>query len=455
MLLTWDPTAAVSTEPPINIGALAAASATTPVAAPIATMPPLVRNLKETDKLQQVMNNMGAAMESIRRQNNAGTHGRGLWFKNADKNVETRQQEFVNENHSLPPSSTPPGCAYSFQHTDAVFLDEIYCPGWCGTGRDFTYTVTTVCSGNDCDTFTDCRVTGCNDACGNMANDCPCASQGVDTIFDNVCNEVCTVGPPVLPPIAGPAPVALPTVVAPIPTPALPTPSASIPTPVLPVAVPTPALPVAVPTPALPVVVPVAVPVLVPVAVPVLVPSPILPTPTATVPSPILPLPTIEIPTVVTPTDPGLPRQTVFLLESTFRSNTQGQPITDTSRGVITTASGYNDVVVDYCNFQSNTYSEEGFGYAILAVEGSSVEVTNTNFVGNNFTGSGTVVVLNGGAVSASNNYGTLDDGLPCQFIASSAGSVSEAQCIDYDRSTEVVSLIRCSWSIQYCLLHG
>lgn len=450
MLLTWDPTAAVSTEPPINIGNLAAASAVTPVSAPVwtmpplapvNTMPPLVRNLKETDKLQQVMNNIGTAVESVRRQNNAGLRGRSLFFKNADESSITRQQEFVNENHSIPPSLTPPGCAYSFQHTDAVFMDEIYCPGYCGTGRDFTYTVTTVCSGNDCDTFTDCRVKGCNDACGEMVNDCACTSQGFDAIFDNVCDDVCTAGPvapPVLPPIAGPTPalpVAVPTPALPVavPTPALPV---AVPTPALPVVVPTPALPVAVPTPEIPIAVP--SPIFVPTAP---LPSPIPALPTAPLPTPLLPTPTVEIPTVVTPTDPGLPRQKVFLMETTFRGNVQGQPITDTSRGVITTASGYNDIVVDYCNFQSNTYSQEGFGYGILAVDGSSVAITNTNFIGNDFIGSGSVVVLNGGAVSATNNYGTLDEGLPCQFIAASAGSVSEAQCIEFDRTTEVVSL--------------
>lgn len=90
------------------------------------------------------------------------------------------------------------------------------------------------------------------------------------------------------------------------------------------------------------------------------------------------------------------------------------------------------------------------FGYAILAVEGSSVEITNTNFVGNDFTGAGTVVVLNGGDVSASNNFGTSDAGLPCQFIAASSNTVSEAQCIDFDRTTEVVSAAGLSYSTCY-----
>lgn len=80
------------------------------------------------------------------------------------------------------------------------------------------------------------------------------------------------------------------------------------------------------------------------------------------------------------------------------------------------------------------------FGYAILAIEGSGVEIRNTNFVGNDFTGVGSVVVLNDGFVSASNNYGTFDDGLPCQFIAASSNTISEAQCIEFDRDSEVVS---------------
>lgn len=74
-------------------------------------------------------------------------------------------------------------------------------------------------------------------------------------------------------------------------------------------------------------------------------------------------------------------------------------------------------------------------------MEGSSVAITNTNFIDNDFIGVGAVVVLNGGSVDASNNYGTFDDGLPCQFIAASPDSTSEAVCIDFDRSTEVVSV--------------
>jgi hypothetical protein len=142
-----------------------------------------------------------------------------------------------------------------------------------------------------------------------------------------------------------------------------------------------------------------------------------------------------------------LPRQQVRLVETTFRNNAQGLPVTDKSRGVVTTSSGYNDIIVVNSRFEDNTYNAEGFGYAILAVEGSTVEVSNTNFVGNDFIGVGTVVVLDGGSVSAANNFGTADDGLPCQFIAASASSASEAQCIDYDRSTEVVSFVISSCS--------
>ncbi len=448
MLLSWDPTVA-STEPPLS-----------PVAAPTTR---LVRKMQATNSVQLVMNNMGAVMESVRQQKiRENPHGRGL------------QEDFVNENHSIPPSVTPPGCSYSFQHTDAVFMDEIFCPGYCGTGRDFTYTVTSVCSGNNCDTFTDCRVRGCNDACGDMVGDCSCTSVGFDSIFNNVCDDVCVAAPvatPVAPPIAGPVPVAAPVPTPALPTPALPTPIASpvaIPTPALPtpalptpiaspVAIPTPALPTpALPTPALP------TPALPTPALPTpALPTPALPTPalpTPALPTPALPTPAlptpisspVALPTPAVPTpviDPSLPRQQVRLVETTFRNNAQGLPVTDKSRGVVTTSSGYNDIIVVNSRFEDNTYNAEGFGYAILAVEGSTVEVSNTNFVGNDFIGVGTVVVLDGGSVSAANNFGTADDGLPCQFIAASASSASEAQCIDYDRSTEVVSFVISSCS--------
>ncbi len=460
MLLSWDPTV-TSTEPPLS-----------PVAAPTTR---LVRKVQAADSVQQVMNSMGSVMEAVRQQKiHEKPHKRGL------------QDDFVNENHSIPPSVTPPGCSYSFQHADAVFMDEIFCPGYCGTGRDFTYTVTSVCSGNNCDTFTDCRVKGCNDDCGDMVGDCSCTAVGFDSILNNVCDDVCVAAPvaPVAPPIAGPVPAAAPVPTPALPTPALPTPVASpvaIPTPALPTpalptpalptpalptpalptpalptpalptpalptpALPTPALPTpALPTPALP------TPALPTPALPTpALPTPALPTPalpTPALPTPALPTPALPTPAVPTPAiDPTLPRQQVRIVETTFRNNAQGLPIIDKSRGVVTTSTGYNDIIVENSRFEANTYSEEGFGYAILAVEGSTVEVSSTNFVGNDFTGVGTVVVLDGGSVSATNNFGTADEGLPCQFIAASAGSASKAQCIDYDRSTEVVSVVSCS----------
>jgi len=80
------------------------------------------------------------------------------------------------------------------------------------------------------------------------------------------------------------------------------------------------------------------------------------------------------------------------------------------------------------------------FGYAILAVKGSSVGIVRTNFLNNNFTGLGTVVVLDAGKVNVAMNYGTPDDALKCEFVAASPAGAQNATCIDYDRSSANVS---------------
>jgi len=71
---------------------------------------------------------------------------------------------------------------------------------------------------------------------------------------------------------------------------------------------------------------------------------------------------------------------------------------------------------------------------------GSTVEIVQTNFVNNSFTGAGTVVVLDGGSVNVSMNYGTPDDGLVCEFVALSPTTDDNFTCIDYDLESPNVS---------------
>ena len=78
-------------------------------------------------------------------------------------------------------------------------------------------------------------------------------------------------------------------------------------------------------------------------------------------------------------------------------------------------------------------------GYAILAAEGSSIDVSYTNFLDNNFTGLGTLIVLDGGNYSVMNNYGTSDDGLSCNFLAASLAGSSDVTCVEYDLDSPVV----------------
>lgn len=80
------------------------------------------------------------------------------------------------------------------------------------------------------------------------------------------------------------------------------------------------------------------------------------------------------------------------------------------------------------------------FGYAILASLGSSVSVSYTNFIDNNFAGLGTVVVLDNGTAIVENNFGTADEGLMCDFLAASETNATGIACTDYDLEFPVVS---------------
>ena len=150
--------------------------------------------------------------------------------------------------HTVPPVITPRGCTYEFDHGTTTFVDEIFCPDWCGDGQDFTFTTTTLCDASgDCESFADCRVIGCTDDCGPGVNDCPCDTALAS--FEAVCDDVCLPGteapvayptqapvpPPTDAPVAMPVPMPVtPAPVAPEPTPVTPAPVAPEPTPVTP-----------------------------------------------------------------------------------------------------------------------------------------------------------------------------------------------------------------------------
>jgi hypothetical protein len=72
----------------------------------------------------------------------------------------------------------------------------------------------------------------------------------------------------------------------------------------------------------------------------------------------------------------------------------------------------------------------QGFSYAIRMHSGSTLVLTDTCFVDNNFVGDGTVVVVDKEVFIGSGNYGTMDDGLKCQFLS------LNGTCVEYDSNT-------------------
>jgi len=78
-------------------------------------------------------------------------------------------------------------------------------------------------------------------------------------------------------------------------------------------------------------------------------------------------------------------------------------------------------------------------GHAVWADGGSNVEVVRTNFLNNNFAGFGVVVVL-GGKVIVSMNFGTADDALGCAFVAVSATGDENFTCMNFDLTSQNVS---------------
>jgi hypothetical protein len=241
--------------------------------------------------------------------------------------VNEYAQDETPENHSIPPSAVPPGCDYTFDHGDAILIDEISCPDWCGAGNDFVFTVSTICVGEVCETANDCRIAGCTDDCGSGIDDCPCATFD----FDEVCDATC------------PSPTSAPT---PVPT-------------LAPTPVPTP-----VPTSS-----PTAAPVT-PTAAPALrqTPSPTLP-PVADTAQPTPTTATTSTPTTATTREPTMdapPRQKVNIVSTIFSNNKQGLLLNANSRGVITTSSGFNDIEIRRSEFNNNVFETLGVSTACL-----------------------------------------------------------------------------------------
>jgi len=84
-----------------------------------------------------------------------------------------------NLRHAVSPYEAPSRCEYSHNHdfNTGVFKDEIHCPSFCGTEKDFTMTSTSVLDriSYSIVSTNDCALTGCTE-CERYgeAGSCPC-----------------------------------------------------------------------------------------------------------------------------------------------------------------------------------------------------------------------------------------------------------------------------------------
>ena len=65
--------------------------------------------------------------------------------------------------------------------------------------------------------------------------------------------------------------------------------------------------------------------------------------------------------------------------------------------------------------------------------EGSTLDISDTCLLNNNFTGTAPIIAVGDVEINAANNYGTMDDAVECQFIAQVPQLGGNATCLDYD----------------------
>lgn len=79
-------------------------------------------------------------------------------------------------------------------------------------------------------------------------------------------------------------------------------------------------------------------------------------------------------------------------------------------------------------------------GYAIDVAPNNIVKIQNNCFLDNKFVGFGAVRVFGESDFTVENNYGTIDAGLDCQFLAVSEEelpeSLSAIECFQYESPT-------------------
>jgi len=92
-----------------------------------------------------------------------------------------------------------------------------------------------------------------------------------------------------------------------------------------------------------------------------------------------------------------------------------------------------NEVFLTFLNICVNGQQR---GYAVSIAAGSTLTITNTCVLGNDFIGEGVVLIAEQASLlNSSGNFGTQDDSLICEFIHA-LDVVNETICIDYESDT-------------------
>jgi hypothetical protein len=137
---------------------------------------------------------------------------------------------------------------------------------------------------------------------------------------------------------------------------------------------------------------------------------------------------------------PGIQTSTFdncLLIDNQQGSTTQGGfPIF----GIVAIAAPLNPTIFRNTVFRNNDFGGKdgnvAEGYGILSI-GSRLEVTDTCFIDNNFTGFGPVQVVGGADFEFNNNFVSRDDEVFCDFASVATvfapQSLADVSCLTYD----------------------
>jgi len=117
-------------------------------------------------------------------------------------------------------------------------------------------------------------------------------------------------------------------------------------------------------------------------------------------------------------------RSVVTFEKCLFKGNSYGLNVPGlTNPGVIAAETDTNDVIIKNCQFEDNHFGDANFnenGFAVQIAAGSTLEITGTRFVDNEFVGLGPVIVDEASGLLKTNGSNKVDTGdeTTCEFIA-------------------------------------